>query len=165
MANAFNGLVSMNPVSYKSPVVMARLWMHETRRVYADRMVNQTDVDKFEEILSKSAKTHLGEMPADELNEEPNLFASFVTDDDAKFYLPFTKGWGQLSEILEAKLYEYNETYAQMNLVLFNAAMEHIVRISRIIGSPRGNAMLVGVGGSGKQSLTKLASFIGNPYP
>ena len=151
----------MNPVSYKTPVVMARLWMHETRRVYADRMVNQTDVDKFEEILSKNAKTHLGEMPAEELNEEPNLFASFVTDDDAKFYLPFTKGWTQLSDILEAKLAEYNESYAQMNLVLFNAAMEHIVRISRIIGSPRGNAMLVGVGGSGKQSLTKLASFIG----
>ena len=91
MANAFNGLVAMNPVSYKSPVVMARLWMHETRRVYADRMVNQTDVDKFEEILAKNAKAHLGEMPAEELNEEPNLFASFVTDDDAKFYLPFTK--------------------------------------------------------------------------
>ena len=149
----------MNPVSYKTPVVMARLWMHETRRVYADRMVNQTDVDKFEEILSKNAKTHLGEMPAEELNEEPNLFASFVTDDDAKFYLPFTKGWTQLSDILEAKLAEYNESYAQMNLVLFNAAMEHIVRISRIIGSPRGNAMLVGVGGSGKQSLTRFAAY------
>ena len=73
-------------------------------------------------------------MPAEELNEEPNLFASFVTDDDAKFYLPFTKGWDHL-QVLEAKLAEYNETFAQMNLVLFNAAMEHIVRISRIIGS------------------------------
>ena len=57
MANAFNGLVSMNPVSYKSPVVMARLWIHETRRVYADRMVNQTDVDRFEDFLGLHTPT------------------------------------------------------------------------------------------------------------
>lgn len=65
-----------------------------------------------------------------------------------------------LRSVLENKLAEYNENVATMDLVLFDKAMEHICRIARIIDQPVGNALLVGVGGSGKQSLSKLTAYI-----
>ena len=59
------------------------------------------------------------------------------------------------------KLDDYNSEHtSKMNLIFFDQCISHILRISRVLRTPRGNAMLIGVGGSGKQSLTKISSFM-----
>lgn len=54
---------------------------------------------------------------------------------------------------------EYNEVNEKMDVVLFNMALEHLTRIHRVLKMNSGHIMLIGVGGSGKAIMTKLAAF------
>lgn len=62
---------------------------------------------------------------------------------------------------IEEYLEDFNSTSKhQMKLVMFLDACDHVSRICRVLRQPLGNALLLGVGGSGRQSLCKLATYI-----
>lgn len=82
-----------------------------------------------------------------EEGEDPRLYEDFVTVEKVK-------------EKLEFFLSEYNDEKKAMDLVLFTDALQHLTRIHRVIRFPKGSALLVGYGGSGKQSLTRLATYV-----
>jgi len=136
------------------------MWVHECHRVYRDRLLFPEDLEGYVKFLQSGIK-EFTDQKEDEVLAEPIIFTSFVTacegHESAYMYI---RDMDHLKGVLESKLEEYNENVQSMDLVLFNEAMEHITRISRIIDQPGGNGILVGVGGSGKQSLSKLSAFI-----
>ena len=70
----------------------------------------------------------------------------------------FDKLRANLNEKLEA--YNRVPKLISMDLVLFKDAITHICKIYRVLQIKAGHAFLVGVGGSGRHSLTRLAAFI-----
>jgi len=86
-----------------------------------------------------------------------DIFAPYGVND--RPYMEITDK-DKLNKAAEDILSNYNRYNAEapMNLVLFSFAIEHLLRIGRILKQPNGHAMLIGVGGSGRQSLTKLAT-------
>ena len=147
------------PETCKTAMDLGRLWVHEAKRVYMDKLVDQEDLDMFKRVLSKSCEAGFEDLDQALLLREPILFCHFAEGIGEPKYLT-VNDFRTIQRILTDALANYNEMNAQMNLVLFEDAIFHILRINRIMESPRGNALLVGVGGSGKQSLARLASFI-----
>ncbi|CAG11277.1 unnamed protein product, partial [Tetraodon nigroviridis] len=89
------------------------------------------------------------------------LFGDYMApdlEDDERLYaeVPSVETF---SQVVESCLEEYNQMNKnRMNLVIFRYVLEHLSRISRILKQPGGSALLVGVGGSGRQSITRLAT-------
>ncbi|XP_015833540.2 dynein axonemal heavy chain 5 isoform X3 [Tribolium castaneum] len=174
LSRIWQGMIGTLSTVIESEGCMMVLWKHECTRVFSDRFTIEEDKKWFDAELLDLVERELG--PAFRTKTEPNpVFVDFMRDapeptgeegEDAdmelpKVYEPVTDE-NELRERLDMFLAQFNEMVrgSGMDLVFFPDAMLHLVKISRVIRHPRGNVMLVGVGGSGKQSLTKLSSFI-----
>ncbi|NXF83974.1 DYH9 protein, partial [Sclerurus mexicanus] len=159
-SNIFQGLLFSTPECLKEPQDLVRLYLHESNRVYRDKMVEANDYSTFDKIQRDMVKKFYDDIEKTlEQTKRMNIYCHFAKGTGEPGYRPIST-WEELNQILLEALDSYNEVNTAMNLVLFEDAMCHVCRINRILESPRGNALLVGVGGSGKQSLARLAAFL-----
>jgi len=161
LGKVFQGLLMASPTRTSSPVEFARLWVHETSRVFRDRLVNAEDRAWVDSLLQNVLATFLHLDWSKVVPRGRVIYGDYmVPGADPKVYEE-VPDLDSLVPTIEEYLVDFNaESRTPMKLVMFLDAIEHVSRISRVLRQPRGNALLIGVGGSGRQSLTRLATFI-----
>ncbi|XP_068613056.1 dynein axonemal heavy chain 11 [Brachionichthys hirsutus] len=159
LSNIFQGIFFAEPENVKGITDLALLWLHESCRVYSDRLLDVMDLQLFHKLQMETVHECFEALEDNKVMKQPLLYCHFTQIGNEASYSPVTD-WSVLRSILTDALESYNELNATMNLVLFEDAMQHVCRICRILMSPRAHGLLVGVGGSGKQSLARLAAYI-----
>ena len=155
MSKVVQGILEIKHRNLEDKEMLVSIWIHEIFRVFRDRLINIQDNDKFNDVVTKLMQKHLNvDWEKDQFVDI--LFGDFDGGPD-RDYIKLAE-----PEALVPRLNDYLESYnvsstSPMNLVFFNDAIYHLTRISRILRSQRGNALLVGVGGSGRRSLATLA--------
>eukprot|EP01012_Entosiphon_sulcatum_P023110 TRINITY_DN280_c0_g1_i1.p1 TRINITY_DN280_c0_g1~~TRINITY_DN280_c0_g1_i1.p1 ORF type:complete len:2686 (+),score=823.42 TRINITY_DN280_c0_g1_i1:5663-13720(+) len=165
--------IMMSPAEViQDELTLLNLWKHEGTRVFADKLNTVEDKIWYDKTVQQTITEFLGEAIAAQV-QPPTYWVNFLRDpildpetgeetEPAPVVYEPAESLDSLRDRLMSNMKQFNETnkVRKLDLVLFDAAVKHVVRIARILAMPRGNALLVGVGGSGKQSLTRLASFI-----
>ncbi|XP_077201567.1 dynein axonemal heavy chain 6 isoform X2 [Paroedura picta] len=162
LSKCVQGILQCDSGSVRDQNQIFRLFCHECQRVFHDRLISSDDKQYFYSMLSDMASKHFGvSVDPDSFASKPILFGDFlkVGLDKAERVYEELADIPKLMDILQDYLDDYNLSSAkEVKLVFFQDAVEHVSRIARMIRQERGNALLVGVGGTGKQSLTRLAS-------
>ncbi|XP_026839391.1 dynein heavy chain 2, axonemal [Drosophila erecta] len=159
ISKVFQGLLRSSKELQTKKNLFLRLWVHECFRVFSDRLVDDSDqlwfVNNINDILGKHFEVTFHSLCPSKV---PPFFGDFAHPQG--FYEDLQVDF--LRTYMKNQLEEYNNFpgMTRMNLVFFREAIEHIVRILRVISQPRGHILNMGIGGSGRQVLTKLAAFI-----
>lgn len=144
---------------FKTKEQLIKLWYHENCRVFQDRLINDQDRLWFTNLFKERMKNDFDLEYENVVPHEPVIYGDFMFPSaDPRIYAEIDD-FKAIKKVIEDYLEDYNQVnVAKMRLVLFLDAIRHIARISRIIRQPFGNALLLGVGGSGRQSLTRLSA-------
>ncbi|XP_015274779.1 PREDICTED: dynein heavy chain 10, axonemal [Gekko japonicus] len=158
LSRVYNGLVQTTPERFQTVAQMVRVWRNECLRVFHDRLINEVDKNLVQGHIKGLVEEHFTD-DVEQVMRDPILFGDFrmaLNESEPRVYEDI-QDYDAAKALFQEILEEYNEMNTKMNLVLFDDALEHLTRIHRIIRMDRGHALLVG--GSGKQSLTRLAAY------
>lgn len=127
LSNIFQGLLFSTSDCLTTPVDMIRLWLHESHRVYGDKLTDEKDIDSFTKMQTDIVKKSFEDIDESIVFEKPNIYCHFANGIGEPKYMP-NKNWQSLTKLLQEAQNSYNDLVAAMNLVLFEDAMMHICR-------------------------------------
>ncbi|XP_028284655.1 dynein heavy chain 6, axonemal [Parambassis ranga] len=162
LSKCVQGILQCEPGQVRDKTQVFRLFCHECQRVFHDRLINSEDKTYFNTLICEMASRYFNiNLEPSYFVTQPIIFGDFIkvgAEKEDRVYEDLTD-MNKIQAVLQDYLDDYNMTFSKdTKLVFFQDAIEHVSRIARVIRQEKGNALLVGVGGTGKQSLTRLAA-------
>jgi len=157
---------------------ISRMWIHETCRVMFDRLTYQRDKEiffsKLKQVMGPKLRAQFevvlqeivpkGYKIEDSYTELEKIMFTDLLSEAAEASERECNEHPDLSLIrkkVEMELEEFNVTRKEsMNICIFDFAVLQILKICRILRLDKSHGVLIGLGGSGRQTLTKLSSYI-----
>ncbi|XP_044742040.1 dynein axonemal heavy chain 12 [Chrysoperla carnea] len=157
--------------------VFVRLWVHEVLRVFYDCLVEEEDRKWFFERIKYNVRENFKASFDAIFEAHVPKFDNQVTEESLKDLIfgvfldldspPEERRYEEMPDVktflnvAENCLDDYNSSHkTKMIVVIFRYVLEHLSKVCRILSLPSGSGLLVGVGGSGRQSITRLAATI-----
>lgn len=78
LSNCFQGLLFSGNDCLQIGTDFVRLWMHETHRVYADKLTDDKDIETFNKLQVDILKKNIEEIDEGAIFEKPNIYCHFA---------------------------------------------------------------------------------------
>jgi dynein heavy chain, axonemal len=156
LSKVVQGMLQSNINDLVDKKMLVNLWIHETSRQFRDRLLGE-DIEWFDKEIADLYENRF-KLEKNEMTHIDRLIFTTVIDKNYKMVFDFEILSKRINEALD--MYNVTSKSGSMNLVFFTDAINHFCKICRILSQDRGNALLVGLGGSGRQSLTRLVGFM-----
>ena len=133
---------------------LVRVWAHEALRLFQDRLVGDEERQWTDEKVDEVARTHFPGLDMHAALARPILFSDWLTNE----YGPVEQE--ALREFVREKLQSFTEEQVDVNLVLFDEVLEHVLRIDRVFRQNQGHMLLIGVSGCGRTTLARFVAWM-----
>ena len=155
IVHVIKGMLLVQASQIPTEAQFQRLWEHEMKREFHDRLNTQADRKWFiDQLIDQFTDTLQTQFP-----EGNPLYSTF--SDMSHLYKEVTCTQDQLLAACNGLLEDHNhEAQKQLDIVLFQEAIDHLAALTRVFTMKRGHAMLVGIKSSGRKSLARLAMHV-----
>ena len=137
-----------------SPEELVGLWAHEAMRLFHDRLVEDEEREWCKRTIREVAGTYFADAGGAGVIDVEGLFSDWLSKDYA-----FAES-DLLRDFVRARLKVFQEEELDVELVVFNEVLEHVLRIDRVLKQPMGHCLLVGDSGAGKTVLSKFVAWM-----
>ncbi|CAF0983043.1 unnamed protein product [Adineta steineri] len=160
LAKLAQGIMQASTLTITNQEDLSILFAHECLRVFADRLVTENDLAIFYKHLNATTNSYFKiSLDISNYSENPLLFCNFLKSDDRLYQQ--LNDWRQCCPVfLDYQMKQALSGQSTLKMVFFKEAVEHVIRICRVLQQPGGHLLLIGLDGTGRRTCLELSALI-----